>query len=357
MSAPTDIARLEAALDAALVDRRTVARFESTWLAPATRWSNAVWDAAVAIGPAGITGALRAQGGALGARPVFICGAHRSGTTLMHDLLDGHPALAVLPSEASWFGDLERRTSRLPVEEAASLLGQTWLRRLVNPNNQPPFWLLGRGSGAESPYLEFARRLLAWLAAGPETRQGAWPLVAVALAWAREPGGIARWVEKTPGNERHLDRIWAEFPEAKVIHVVRAPREVAASHKALIRRANDDATGMAAALGALIRSCRIAAYRARHEPAERYRVVRYEDLVARREGTMRGIADFLAIAPHGALLDPTTAGLATAKNSSFADDGHRPRPRFTLRERVLLRVATACYRAIPATETAPGRAA
>lgn len=354
MSAPANIARLEAALDAALVDRRTVARFQSTWLEPAMLWSSAVWEAAVAVGPVDMTEATRAQGMALAARPVFICGAHRSGTTLMHDLLDSHPALAVLPSEASWFGDLERRMSRLSVGRAASLLGQSWLRRLVNPNNQPPFWLLGRSSDDESPYLDFARRLLAWLPPGPEPRSGAWPLAAVALAYAGEPGGIARWVEKTPGTERHLDRIWAEFPEAKVIHVVRAPHDVAASHAALIRRANDSATGMPAALGALIRSCRIAARRAPREPRGRYRVVRYENLVARREQVMSELADFLAIAPHETLLRPTTAGLATAKNSSFADDGDRPPLRFTLRERILLAVATACYQAIPAAESAPG---
>lgn len=346
MNAEADIDALAAALDAALVDRRTVERFESTWLEPGMRWSEAVWEVAVALGPAELTGAAHKRGIALAARPVFVCGAHRSGTTLLHDLLDGHPALAVLPSEASWYGNFRERVTRLPADEAASLLGQAWLRRLVNPNNQPPFWLLGRASGAT--YVAFARRLLAWLAAGPEPRPDAWPLAAVALAYAGHSGGATRWVEKTPGTERDLDRIWTDFPEAKVIHVVRAPREVAASHKALIARANDRATGMAPALWALTGSYRIAAYRARRESPARYRVVRYEDLVARREQTMRELADFLAIAPHEALLRPTSAGLATAKNSSFADTGDRQPPRLTVRERLLLAVAAACHRALPA---------
>ena len=343
-----DIVDLEAALDAALVDRRSVSRFHATWLEPAIRWSSALWDMAVALGPADIADTTRAQGSSLAVRPVFICGAHRSGTTLMRDLLDGHPALVVLPAEASYFGDLQRRMARLSADDAASLLGQTWLRRLANPNNQPPFWLLGRSSAEASPYLDFARRLLAWLSACPA------PLAAVALAYAGRLDGVTGWIEKTPGTERHLDAIRAAFPEAKVIHVVRAPRDVAASHKALISRADESATGMPAALGALARSCRIAARNVRREPPARYRIVHYEDLVARRDQVMSEIAAFLAITSHEALLRPTIAGLATVKNSSFPDEGDRLPPRFTLRERILLAVATACYWSLPAAESAPG---
>src|SRR6478736_6624366 len=36
-------------------------------------------------------------------RPVFICGHQRSGTTLLQNLLDGHPQLLLLPSEATYF--------------------------------------------------------------------------------------------------------------------------------------------------------------------------------------------------------------------------------------------------------------
>lgn len=348
MSALADIVRLEAALDAALVDRRTVARFEATWLEPGIRWSQALWEAALALGPADVTDTTRARGVSLAARPVFICGAHRSGTTLMRDLLDGHPALVVLPAEASYFGDLQTRMAHLPDEQAESLLGQTWLRRLANPHNQPPFWLLGRSSGAHSPYLDFARRLLAWLSACPE------PLAAVALAYTGKLDGVLGWVEKTPGTERHLDAIWAAFPDAKVIHVVRAPHEVAASYKALISRADESATGMSAALGALARSYCIAARNARREPPGRYRIVHYEDLVTRRDQVISEIAAFLAVAPHEALLRPTVAGLATAKNSSFPDEGDRLPPRFTLRERILLAMATARYRSLPAAASAPG---
>jgi len=41
--------------------------------------------------------------------------------------------------------------------------------------------------------------------------------------------GKKRWAEKTPGNILHLDRIYAGWPGAKVIHIIRDPRDVFAS--------------------------------------------------------------------------------------------------------------------------------
>ena len=41
--------------------------------------------------------------------------------------------------------------------------------------------------------------------------------------------GKSRWVEKTPYNAGHIDRILSAWPGAKMIHVVRDPRDVYAS--------------------------------------------------------------------------------------------------------------------------------
>ena len=41
--------------------------------------------------------------------------------------------------------------------------------------------------------------------------------------------GKSRWVEKTPYNAGHIDRILSVWPGAKVLHVVRDPRDVYAS--------------------------------------------------------------------------------------------------------------------------------
>lgn len=304
----TEICELEAVLARRLPELRLEGVPSAGLKAAARRWSEAVWAAAATAGPGVLSAGDRERGLAVGGRPVFVCGVHRSGTTLVRDLLDGHPALAVLPSEGSF-----------RVDAGLRLVGCEWLRRLANPINQAPYWLLGRSTPEGSPYVRFARSLAAW-----------WdvvhaPLVAVGLAYASSFGldGVERWVEKTPGNERHLDRLFAEFPAAKVVHVVRHPVAVAASRK----RIEEIAAGPFRArrvLRELARSYEIAA-----SPRQGHYVLRYEDLIADVEGSTRRLAAFLGIAPLPVLLRPTAAGQPTLSNSSFARDGERGRVRAT----------------------------
>lgn len=324
------IVELEVAL-ARLLDGRP----DPSWLEVGRQWSAAVWARADALGPASLAPEAIARGLALAARPVFVCGAHRSGTSLVRNLLDGHPALAVLPSEGTFYTHLEARLAGRSPRDQAAEMGQEWLRRFANPSNQPPFWLLGRSSAEGSAYVELARRLGAWWAVPDERRL--WPLVAVVLAWAgrRDLAGVERWVEKTPTNERHLARLWAEFPEARVIHVVRRPEDALASHKALMGARWRPGREIAAVYRGLARSLRIAAERA---PSDRYLLVRYEDLVGQREKMGRRLAEFLNIAPLPSLREPTVAGMAVRANSSFAGD--RERPALTRLERAILKATS-----------------
>ncbi len=46
-----------------------------------------------------------------------------------------------------------------------------------------------------------------------------------------ERDGKRRWAEKTTGNIRHMDRILAHWPAARIIHVIRDPRDVFASFR------------------------------------------------------------------------------------------------------------------------------
>jgi hypothetical protein len=331
----SEIVQLENALDAALVDWRTVGRFEPGWLAAGIRWSKAVWDFAA------IRGGI--ETGAFAANPVFVCGAHRSGTTFLRDLLDGHPHLAVLPAEAAYFGPLRMRLARLDPHAAARELGELWLRRLANPVNQSPFWLLGRTSPVGSPYVDFARRLIGGLG----TRinyDSTQPLVAIARAYAAGRETVY-WVEKTPGTERYLSAIWREMPEARIIHIVRDPDAVARSYRMLLRRANGDATSFGRALYHLIGSYRTAAKLARYAPADRYRLLRYEALVADTGTAMRAAADFLGIPMHDCLLHPSVAGLAAESNSSHQGGGMPVR--LSAPDRMLLAVARHYFRSIP----------
>jgi hypothetical protein len=170
-------------------------------LSTAQAWSRAVWEYAEELGALALSTQQEKQGMQLAQNPVFICGAHRSGTTLVRDILDGHPQLVVLPSEGTYLTNLEDKLLSLPQNKQAAFLGMEWLRRLANPINQPPYWLLGRSKGDSSPYVDFARYLMAWWEV-VDRKNKQWPHIAVLLAYASCTNGLAAslLVDKTPPN-------------------------------------------------------------------------------------------------------------------------------------------------------------
>ena len=319
----TRIQQLEDAVDARRSERQLPGQPASNLLPAAARWSEAVWRDAEEAGPFPIEEKERQQGLALARQPVFICGVHRSGTTLMRDLLDGHSALSVLPSEGSFLTELESKLSRLPAANRLRFFGQEWLRRLCNVNFRSPKWLLGKTTADSSPYVQFARRLMAWWRISQRSvaaQHTLWPMMALALAYSQEsrPQGagfpLLRWVEKTPTNEFHLTRLGSEFPAAKFIHVVRNPVAVYASRKRIDQRNSGSFLSARRTLQDLAKSMHIATEQSRRLG---YLVIQYEQLLARPQFTMEGLARFLEIDSESSLLRPTIANISVAPNSSF----------------------------------------
>jgi hypothetical protein len=320
---------LEHQLDCRLARPRVALADSSPMQLAAIHWSEAVWAAAESAGAIELDAAEIARGLHLAHRPVFVCGVPRSGTTLVRDLLDSHPALCVLPSEGTFFTNFERQLQRLQPGIWLAFLGREWLRRLANPIHQQPYWLLGRSSQQSSPYIEFSRALLAWWPIVREQvghRITSWPLLAVALAYAHCTGALAssakvqRWIEKTPTNERFLERLKADFPEALIIQAVRHPYAVYASHKQSAQLDGGRLRNAGRISRDLKVSYRVAIERRRDPDDDKYQVIRYEDLVEAPNASADRLAAFLRIAALPILRQPTAAGLATSSNSSFVSD-------------------------------------
>ena len=236
--------------------------------------------------------------------PVFIVGYFRSGTSLLQSLLAGHPDIAVLPGEANWFtGERTRRFDDVHAQ---------WIRRLVSPDGLPPFWTLGRPwEGGDDGYERFTRSLLSFAARRPHGHD---LLGDIAAAYAACRSGAPRlWAEKTPGNELHVREIVAAYPNARFLHTVRDPRATVASIIAF-NRARRTFPGMPVAAAELARSLTAARTNAAEHGADRYLVVRYEELVAGPERETRRIADFLGVEWNETLTAPSLTA-----NSSTAD--------------------------------------
>jgi hypothetical protein len=226
--------------------------------------------------------------------PIFVVGHRKTGTTLVQELLDGHPQLAVLPGESNHFNTFLPRDPR----EAQAW----WLLRLISPSGIPPFWALGADPEA---YAAFTARLLGLVEANPG--RDVLGMAAVALA----PAERLAWVEKTPGHEHRVEEILRAYPQARFVHVVRDPRSVAA---AIVRL--DRATGQPTDIvdvGATIRR----SFEAARENG-RYLVVRDEDLVGDPEHVMRRVASFAGIEWSDSLLTPTVGGVPATSNSAWS---------------------------------------
>ncbi|HZK62553.1 MAG TPA: sulfotransferase [Puia sp.] len=253
--------------------------------------------------------------------PLLVCGVHRSGTTLLRNLLDGHPALTTLPSEGSFLTNFASQLDKMPYEKRESFLAIRWIRRLANPINQPPYWSLGTSSEESSPYVDFARGFSAWYRITEKSFPSEMtirPHFAVILAYAtcsKEPdAGLAAsyWVDKTPTLEKYHKKILRELPQARIIHMLRSPADVFLSRKRM-----EPSLNLKVCLQDMRLSYRIAleqSLRNKH----RYLVVRYEALCANPQSVVSEVTEFLNIEQHSGLFIPTVAGKPAHVNSSFS---------------------------------------
>jgi hypothetical protein len=191
-------------------------------------------------------------------RPIFIVGAPRSGTTLLRNMLNRHPAIAVCRETEFYhyiyrrrraFGDLAilRNRQRLVKE----YLSTQRVQRLQLDLEALEQTLLEEGVSYEALFLS-----LLWFYARAQ--------------------GKRRCGEKTPQHALFTETLCSWYPDATVIHLLRDPRDVAAS---LMR--------MPSAPKGALGSARVwlqynaSAWRSRHRP--QYLLVRYEQLVTQPE--------------------------------------------------------------------------
>lgn len=210
--------------------------------------------------------------------PVFVVGFPRSGTTLLQQILNGHPDIAIAP-ETHFIGRYwGHRHRRGPLADDAAW--ETLLREIAD---EPGF--RESGVGAEQV-----------LAAGRTVDRG-WPgaLQAAMRAFA-EAQSATIFGEKTPLHQLHMPRLQDWFPEARFIQIVRDPRaavnswrHVPWSRGSVVREAMEwnrrDRAAQADA--AVIREIL---------------TLRYEDLVRTPEPSVRTLCSFLGVEPTPTML-------------------------------------------------------
>jgi hypothetical protein len=195
------------------------------------------------------------------AAPIFILGNGRSGTTLMRFILNAHPDIYISEEICYHF----------------------WLRNLS-------------GSFRQRLYNYFHSFSYAWLRMDPQVVLDTLPTDVDAkdsaqvylriLQCKAAQYGKSRYGEKGPLLTEELDRLFCEYPNARIIHMVRDPHAVVYSHFTM-PWSTSSFLGANLMVRANMRT--IARY------GERILAVRLEDLLAQPEATLRKVLDFVGV--------------------------------------------------------------
>jgi hypothetical protein len=243
---------------------------------------------------------------------VFVCGHRKSGTTMLANLLDGHPKLATYPIDLAllyaYFPEF-MRAHRDPGELRARLATVLFadLRKRVEPNLFDVDWL-EREFFEDLPddALQRPDILINRLMAAFRT---------VRKADAQQWG-----VFKETSVEIYAQEILDWFPDARFIHLLRDPRDNFAALAAGVDRyysrlGESHKRTLASLLNRVDLGFRMARANREQLGSSRYHLLRFEDLTASPEQSMQEIAGFLGIEMLPSLLTPTMLGHPSGGNA------------------------------------------
>jgi hypothetical protein len=238
----------------------------------------------------------RRPGATTSGAPVFIAGPDRSGTTLIFALLASHPELSMVRRTNMWryfhrrYGDLTDDTN---LDRCLADMVRYRRMRHLAPD---------------------ADRIRREFLAGPPTYGR---LFALFHEHQAERSGKSRWGDKSLHTEHYAARVLGEFPDARIIHMIRDPRDRYASVR---KRYGRDRNRVGAATGRWLESTRAGLRNAGRYPGN-YMLVRYEDLARRPEATMRAVCDFIGVGMSPEMLEMGGAPDHRDRggNSSFGD--------------------------------------
>jgi hypothetical protein len=254
-------------------------------------------------------------------KPVFICGHRRTGTTLFICLLENHPELLVYPPDSGFF------YAYYPIYENVKYTNKDRIEQIIGfcIRNFDEF-LRESFSGQEIEMIGFDMdsfrnkfRLLVQ-EKGYSSKDLLLSLMqAYHLTW-KYPKQPAYWIEKTTSSEIYASEIMKWFPEAKFIHIIRDPRDNWASLKSgwekRFKHHNDSLDRL---MHSMIERGKfgfeLSVLNQKRFGRERYKIVRYEDLVTDTRETMKHVCKFIGISFSEKVLVPTVCGRPWRGNS------------------------------------------
>ena len=232
--------------------------------------------------------------------PLFVVGMPRSGTKLLREMLEQHPSIRfshietdflpywvfhwaeLMPtSSPEQFASFHRKCLRLPffvqnAENGVTVSCESWLQNCA----------------AFTPAAVFEGLMRTVIGISPGDR-------------------ATIWADKSPSYVRHIPLLLDQFPQARIVHIIRDARDYALSmrqawQKSVLRAAQrwQDDVSKARADGRL-------------HPAS-YMEMRYEDLLNDPVATIKAVASFLGIPYAAGMANPqrVVENLGAARSTS-----------------------------------------
>lgn len=247
-------------------------------------------------------------------KPIFIFGAHKSGTTLLRSLLDGHPELFVIPIETHIFQfngywiDYPYRKN-FPNKPSIDKVKRNYLEWIISTNNLPADF-----KGGEVPtdwdiklfeeYLDKKGKF--------ENIKDSIETFFLAIAHSLKADPSKRFVEKSVENAEFGIELEKIFPDAKFIHIIRNPY---ANIVSLRKFAIGYQYPFLKPIYEALYNNYFFLYKNRNN-IRNYKIIRYEDIVSEPEEKMNNVADFLGISHSEKMYQPTNNGKLWTGNSS-----------------------------------------
>ncbi len=250
--------------------------------------------------------------------PVFIAGHPKSGTSLLRSVLDSHPELVAYPEETNFFRRYLPKTTGADLQQKLALSDQ-YLTHIFEWNqvNPPPHQVGYPDRDYSNIPVAQVRQAVRDYISQRFIHDGDM-LSAVILAFGKTIGQLTdlsqHWVEKTPYNELYASQIFAWWPDARVVHTVRDPRDNFASY----HRKHADWSPESFALN-WVQSTQTGLDNRDQYGSDRYLMLRFEDLTSTPDAKLNELCQFLRINDDPSLRQPVRGGKPWGGNSMFAD--------------------------------------
>ncbi len=226
-------------------------------------------------------------------KPIFISGMPRSGTKLLRDILNNHSKISIPDSETQFIPEFIR-TYGLEYDFSEAENFQALLHRF----HSTKFFLVQKKPRIEEVHFQNVASELSW----------AIFFECILRYYGVKDEASARFGDKTPGYILHLDMLKKIWPDIKMVHIIRDPRDYSASVRqawgmSVRRAAHRWSTAMDVALE----------YRQKYP--DNYLEIHYEDLLNDPDNIIEKICFFIGcdFEKDLSILNHATENLGSAK--------------------------------------------